>query len=601
MNSIKLLLSDLKDSKLLLFVVILFGALASAFKAVTLSLTKIMGDLIFPGQNANHPDEIGQEAFSYTSYLMSQLSEITGLDTFYLAIFLMAFFFILANITRYIFTYNIRSLAEYKSVSMRERLMSHYLGLDARFKSAMNEGSGGLISRILNDVQIYQQGVTRLSDLIKEPFLVFFAAIYLFVINWKVALFLFVGLPPIFYVIKRISKSLRKHSKKSQETMESLTMTLKESLDGSRVVHSFDLQDHMEKRFKKQTRSYFATIRKIISREELSGPLMESISIIVFCAAFVLMFSMARNNSLTSGDFLSILFAIGLLSDSARKTQGAFIRIQQAATAKLRINNLLDSVVEETRDEIVKDKQFPKKLDKIEFDDVTVDIGEKRILDHLNLDMSAGQTIALVGSSGSGKTTLLNLLDLYIKPTSGKIKFDGIDSQTITSESLRENIALVSQDPFLFNISIYENLKLAKPNLTEEEAIEALKLSNADFVLKRQDSIYALAGERGSNFSGGERQRISIARALIKDAPVLLLDEATSALDTQSEKEVQKGLDSLKKGRTCFVVAHRISTVVDSDLILVFSAGKVIQSGTHKELVNQDGLYAELCEMQYLI
>jgi ATP-binding cassette subfamily B protein/subfamily B ATP-binding cassette protein MsbA len=310
---------------------------------------------------------------------------------------------------------------------------------------------------------------------------------------------------------------------------------------------------------------------------------------------------MAKENTLSSGDFFAILASIGFLSDSARKTQGAFIRIQQAATAKIRISTLLTSADDKLENQLKKDKSFPKDLSLIEFKNVVVDIGEKRILDNINLQIKTGQTVALVGASGSGKTTLLNLLDLYIKPSSGLVEFDGIDSQEIDSKSLGSNMALVSQDPFLFNLSVFENLRLAKADLTEEEAVEALRLANADFVLKRPESIHSLCGERGGNFSGGERQRISIARALIKNAPVLLLDEATSALDTQSEKEVQKGLDSLKKGRTCFVVAHRISTIIDADLILVFSSGKVIQSGTHKELIDKGGLYSELCEMQYLI
>lgn len=603
MNSVKILLSDLKDSKLLMTFLIFVGALSSAFKAGTIGFVKIMGDLIFPSATveAEINSAVEEEGSSYLFQFLEKIYELTEVEPVFSAIFLIGLLITLSGVARYIFASNIRYLAEFKSVSMRERLMSHYLKLDARFKSAINEGSGGLISRILNDVQIYQQGVTRLSDLVKEPFLVLFAAGWLFLLNWKVTLFLFVGFPPIFYVIKRISKSLRKHSKSSQETMEGLTMTLKEGLDGSRVVHSFNLQEQIEARFKKQTRSYFAIIRKIISREELSGPLMESISTIVFCATLVLMYFMAQDEALSSGDFFAILAAIGFLSDSARKTQGAFIRIQQASTAKTRINDLLSSAQKSTVGEPVKDKKFPEKLSIIEFEDVTVNIGEKRILDRINLSIKSGQTVAMVGSSGSGKTTLLNLLDLYIKPSSGSVKFDGIDSQTISSESLRSNIALVSQDPFLFNLSVFENLKLAKPDLTEEEALKALALANADFVLDRQDSIHSLAGERGSGFSGGERQRISIARALIKNAPILLLDEATSALDTQSEKEVQKGLDSLKKGRTCFVVAHRISTIVDSDLILVFKEGEVIQSGTHKELIDKKGLYAELCEMQYLI
>ena len=599
MNSVKVLFSDLKDSKLWITLIIFFGALSSTFKAITIGLIKVIGDLIFESEKTNLSLEEGNVYF--ISQILENISKALQVEPIFTTVFLLGLFFISANVMRYVFIFNIRTLAEFKSISMRERLMSHYLSLDAKFKNTMNEGSGGLISRILNDVQIYQQGMTKFSDLIKEPFLVLFASGWLFLLNWKIALFLFVGFPLIFYVIKRISKSLRKHSKKSQEIMEGLTMTLKESLDGSRVVHSFNLQGQMKERFEKQTKSYFSIIKKIISKEEFSGPLMESIFSVVFCATLLLMYFMAQDNKLSPGDFFAILSATGFLTDSSKRTQKAFIGIQQASTAKVRISTLLSSVDQGRVNEAVKDKNFPEKLSLIEFENVTLDIGEKRILNRINLNIKAGQTVAMVGSSGSGKTTFLNLLDLYVKPNFGRIKFNGINSQEIKSDSLLSNIALVSQDPFLFNLSVFENLKLVKPDLTEEEAIKALTLANADFVLKRPDSIHSLAGERGNSFSGGERQRISIARALIKDAPILLLDEATSALDTQSEKEVQKGLDSLKKDRTCFVVAHRISTIVDSDLILVFSSGKIIQSGTHKELANQKGLYAEFFKMQSLV
>lgn len=599
MNSVKILLADLKDSKLLMFFIIFIGALSSAFKALTITLVKVLGDLFFEDNKV----QVGLEAESadHVKSFLDTLAVFFQIESVYIAIGLLGIFYILANVMRYVFSINIRNLTVSKSVSMRELLMSHYLKLDARVKSEMNDGSGGLISRLLNDVQVYQQGLNRLTDLIKEPFLVVFAAVSLCLLNWKVFLFLFVGLPPILLIIMRISKSLRKHSRKSQETMESLTMTLKEGLDGARIVHSFDLQEKMETRFKKQTRSYFSTIKKIISREELSGPLTESISSVVFCVVLVLMYLMAKKGSLSSGDFFAIIAAIGFLSDSARKTQRSFIRIQQAATAKVRINSLLLHADKKASEDILKVNEFPKDFDKIRIENLSVDIGEKSILKNISLDIAAGKTIALVGSSGSGKSTLLNVLDLYIKPSNGRVLFNNVDSQSLKSDSLKSSIALVSQDPFLFNLSVFENLRLVNSNLTEKEAVEALKLANADFVLSRPESIHSMAGERGSNFSGGERQRISIARALIKDAPILLLDEATSALDTQSEKEVQKGLDSLKKGRTCFVVAHRISTILDSDNILVFNAGEIIQSGTHQELLEQSGLYSDLCQMQRLI
>lgn len=590
MNSVLTLFADLKDSKKLMAFIIFCGALSSAFKALTISLTKVIGDMIFEDK-PTFPDEVvGQSSFLDLDNVYS-FFEITTIDPLYFAVSALSVLFILASAMRYIFTYNIRKLAETKSVLTREKLMLHYLNLDAKFKNEISEGSGSLISRILNDVLIYQQGISKLSDLIKEPFLTVFAAGWLFYLNWKIALFLFIGLPPVLIIIRRLSKSLRKHSERSQKTMESVTMTLKEGLDGARVIHSFNLEDKIHKKFKEHTNKYLATVKKIISREELSGPLTESVSSIVFSFSFLLIAYMVKNEGLTFGDFFAILAAVGFLTDSIRKTQAAFIRIQQASTARKRIGSIIDVKVEQVK---VGNKKFPQDLTKIEFKNLTVKIKEKTILDSINFKINAGQNIALVGPSGSGKTTLLNCLDLYLKPSSGEVLFNGIPSLDISNESLRRNISLVSQDPFLFNETVLENFKLIKPDITEKEAEEALILANAQFVLKREEGVHALAGERGVNFSGGERQRISIARALIKNSPILLLDEATSALDVQSEKEVQKGLDSLKKGRTCFVVAHRLSTIKDADLILVFKSGRIIESGDHDTLISMSGTYSEL-------
>ncbi len=599
MNSIKILLSDLKGHKLWMFFILLCGALSSAFKAITIGFVKIMGDLIF-SDTQNIPSDLATEKMSFLTRFLDSIQTLINVEPIFSAVFFLGVFFILANIMRYIFSFNIRSLAEFKSITMRENLMMSYLNMDSSLKANLSDGSGGLMSRILNDVQVYQQGLSRLTDLIKEPMLVVFAASWLFMINYKIGAFIFLGLPPIFYVLKRVTSSLRKHSKQSQETMEKLTMTLKESLDGARVVHSFSLQNKMQERFKIQTRSYFSTIKKIISREEVSGPIMESISSIVFCATLLLLYFLAKDSKLSSGDFFAIIAAIGFLSDSVRKTQGAFVRIQQAATAKTRINQLFLKINSKKQKTISNYKNFPENLSAIEFKNIHLTIDDKPILKNIDLKIDAGQTVALVGSSGSGKSSFLNLIDMYIKPSKGSVLFDKVDSGQILQKSLCSKIALVSQDPFLFNMSVFDNLKLVKPDLTEEEANEALKLANANFIFNRKDTIHSIAGERGLNFSGGERQRLSIARAIIKNAPILLLDEATSALDTQSEKEVQKGLDSLKKGRTCFVVAHRISTIVDADLTLVFENGEILQKGTHTELVKKEGLYSDLCRMQYL-
>ncbi len=576
--------ADLKKHKGLMLLIILCGALSSAFKASATGLIQILGNLMFKTSNLPVKELPDLELFS--------LPEKYNWDPLYFTVALLCLSFIITNVFRYIFMYNIRALAETKAVNTREQLMSHYLSLDSKFKNSLSDGSGGLISRILNDVMVYQEGIKKLADLLKEPFLILFSIVWLFVISWKVALFLLVGLPPILIVVKRLAKSLRKHSTRSQETMETVTMTLKEGLDGARIIHSFNLEKNILAKFRVHTQKYLNTIKKIITREELSGPLTESFSSIIFCGSFILVAYLVESEGLTFGDFLGISAAVGFLTDASKKTQAAFIRIQQAAVAKGRIQNIISQ--HENTKSLTGSKDFPKSLNSIEFSDLCLTIGSKEILKNVNFKTAAKKTIALVGPSGSGKSTLLNCLDTYITPTSGSIYFNNSPISDINNISLRENISLVSQDPFLFNTTVFENLKYAKPDLTEDEASKALELSNAQFILDLPNGIHTEVGEAGSRFSGGERQRISIARALIKNTPILLLDEATSALDTQSEKEVQKGLDSLREGRTCFVVAHRLSTIKDADIILVFKNGQISESGTHSELLEKNGLYHSL-------
>lgn len=589
LKSILSLLSELKNHKALMLLILFFGAVSSALKATTAGFGKVMGDLIF--EQSPQSGVTSQAAGDVKSFIVF-VGESLEVSPLIAATLLLALSFVLANVFRYFFMYKVRSLAETKAVEAREKLMKHYLYLDARFKSNVNEGSGSLISRILNDVLLFQTGVAKLSDLLREPFLVLFASIWLFILNWKVGVFLFLGLPPILLIVKNLAKSLRKHSRRNQETMESLTMTLKEGLDGARLIHSFNLEVKILDKFKEHTKRYLKTVKKIISREELSGPITESISSLIFCGSFLLIAYLVKNEGLSFGDFFGISIAVGFLTDSAKKTQSAYIRTQQAAVAKSRIDQIIGDFKNQKYNE--GRQNFPLGPVFIEVENLNLSIGDKKILKNLNFSVSPQKTVALVGPSGSGKSTFLNALDLYITPSSGKILINDVDTKLIDGRDLRNNISLVSQEPFLFNMSLFENFKLIKEDLTEEGAREALKLANADFVFSLPDGLHTQVGERGSRFSGGERQRLSIARALIKDSPILLLDEATSALDTQSEIEVQKGLDSLKKGRTCFVVAHRLSTIKDADLILVFKDGEVIESGTHSELASGGGLYSEL-------
>lgn len=599
MKSFMTMLSDFKDSKAILTFIIFLGAISSSFKAIVVVLTNSLEKALFPKKPLNLvTEETGQSVLNSVNPIKKidvlGFAEQLNLEPIYLLALLIGSCLIFANVARYFFMRQMRFIAERKIVSIRERLMKSALLLNPNLDKSNHGGTGDIISRTLNDVNIYHGGLLRMAEILKEPFLVLLSIIILFSISYKVTLCLMISLPPVLFILRRISKSLRKHSKSSQETMGSLTMILKEALDGKRVIHSFQLEDKSMKKFTKGTQKYFSVVKKIISREEMAGPISESLMAIVMGLTLILIYFLAQSEGLDHGDFLSIIAAMGFLSDSAKKVQNGFVKVQQGLVAKERVSELLNHVPKETQKQDLALEQFPDSLKSIDVKNLLVDLGNTRILNGVSLNIEAGQTIALVGPSGSGKTTFLNILDRYVGKTSGKIYFNETEIDSINSFSLRKNISLVNQDPFLFNDTILENLRCGDDSLTEERAWEILTLANASFVKNLTHGVHTKVGERGSQLSGGERQRISIARALAKNAQLVLLDEATSALDTHSEIEVQRGLDKLMKGRTCIVVAHRLSTIINADKILVFENGKILESGTHASLLSQNGLYSSL-------
>lgn len=483
------------------------------------------------------------------------------------------------------------------AVNLRRKLMNKYLTLNLSFFQNFLRGSGGLISRMLNDISIVQGGIHKVGDAVREPFMAVFSLGYLLWLDWRLTLFIMIALPIVTTALRRFAKSLRKYSRLNQESMEDLTQILKESLDGTRIVQSFNLQDEMRSRFEKQADEFLHTKRKIIAREEASGPVSESL--MAFFLSFILIYigHRAIGGHFKVGDFLSFLFAIGMLSDAVRKITDSYVRLQQGGVAIERMQAILneDNVVPEVADP----KPFPHDWKDIEFKNVTFAYGDNVILNNLSLNVKRGEVVALVGASGAGKSTLINLLPRFFDPSSGDIKIGGVSTHDMSIQDLRRNIALVSQDVFLFSDSVEKNIWSGDFKRDSSGVEAAAKHAFAhDFILRTPQGYHSRVGDRGSHLSGGEKQRISIARAFFKDAPILILDEATSALDSESEQEVQKGLDSLLQGRTAFVIAHRLSTITNADRILVLQKGVVVESGSHQELLAHKGEYARLYKMQ---
>ena len=510
---------------------------------------------------------------------------------------LISVLWIISSVLQYYHSFWTLYISDLVAVSLRRKLMNKYLTLNLSFFQKFIRGSGGLISRMLNDISIVQGGIHKVGDAVREPFMAVFIFGYLLYLDWRLTVFILIALPIITGTLRKFAKSLRKYSHMNQESMEDLTQILKESLDGTRIVQSFNLQDEMRRRFDAQAEDFLRSKRKIIAREEASGPVSESLA--AFFISFILIYIgyQAIHGVFKVGDFLSFAFAIGMLQDAVRKIQQAYIRLQQGAVAVERMQAILNetSVVPE----VASPKPFPKDWEEIEFKNVTFSYDNNLILNNLSLKVKRGEVVALVGASGAGKSTLINLLPRFFDPSAGEIKIGGIPTSEMSIQDLRRNIALVSQDVFLFSDSIEKNIWSGDFSRTQDGIEAAAKHAFAhDFILRTPQGYHSRVGDRGSHLSGGEKQRVSIARAFFKDAPILILDEATSALDSESEQEVQKGLDSLLRGRTAFVIAHRLSTITNADRILVLQKGVVVEAGSHQELLEKKGEYSRLYRLQ---
>lgn len=567
---IKRLWPELKPHKKVLVWVLILGFITSAMKGVTPELIRMLQD--------------SWEAREWNRAWQIPMA--------------IAVLWTLSSIGRFFHLFWMKFTSEQVAVNLRRQLINKYLSLNLTFFHSFVSGSGGLISRMVNDISIIQNGLQRIADILREPFMAIFSFGYLLYLDWRLTFFIIVALPLITGVMRNLARSLRKYSRHNQEIMEDLTKTIKESLDGTRIVQSFNLEGEMRRRFELQSDDYLKTRAKIISREEAVGPVSETLAAITLAVILVYIGGQIFKGNLNVGDFIGFSFAIGLLQDSIKKIQSGYMSVQQASVALDRLHQILDTVsaVEDSKHPV----PFPKDWETIEFRNVSFAFEKEHVLRNINLTIRRGEAIALVGGSGGGKSTLVNLLARFFDPTAGEIFIGGIPIKNFSLHELRSQIALVSQDVFLFADTIERNIQAGDFNKDIAGVEAAARLANAhNFITTATKLGYqSRVGDMGSTLSGGEKQRVSIARAVFKDAPILVLDEATSALDSESEKEVQKGLDYLMKGRTAFVIAHRLSTIAKADRILVLKKGEIVEQGHHQELLAKSGEYLKLYQLQ---
>ncbi len=459
--------------------------------------------------------------------------------------------------------------------------------------------SGDIISRGTNDMGILYTSVHAIAAVIQAGATVLVVLVVMFTTNWQFALLTIVVFPPAIYVINRFGRRIKVASIRIQEKVADISSYLEQTVFGIGIIKSFATEDWERARFAKENKDRYSVAMKRARLAAYLFPLIEIMSAFGMMAVFWFGLWQVINGRLTIGWFIGFIGLVGMVYKPV-KTMGTFnVSFQQALASAERIFAIMD-VEPEAHDAPDAIPLSGIKGD-VEFRDVSFAYDSQRpVLKHINLKVNAGESIALVGPSGVGKTTFVSLLTRFYDVTDGEITVDGHPISKITLRSLRQQVGLVPQETVIFGGTVRENVAYGRFDATEDEMIQAAKSANAhEFIVKLPDGYDTSIGERGAQLSGGQRQRLAIARAILKDPHILILDEATSSLDTESEALVQEALANLMKDRTTFVIAHRLSTVVNADRIIVLNDGEIVESGTHSQLFAQNGLYRKLCDAQF--
>ncbi len=500
--------------------------------------------------------------------------------------------YVLNVAVRFGHTYLVRIANERVLRDIREKLLNHYLGLSSSFFTESSVGQ--LISRITNDVFYIGQGTINLSSLTRE--IITFTGLFIYAIrlNAKLLALSLVIAPCLIWLGGRTGRLMKGYSTKMQEANGHVYSALQEAFTGFKVVKAFALETLAFKRFKRVNDEYVRYALKGARVEEIAGPLVELMAAVAIALILYVGGRDVVQGRLTPGELMAFFTCFGLMINPIRAINDTYIKFNQAGAAADRVHDSL-SVISDIR-EIENPVKMPKFHTAIEFKNLGFQYTPTLpwIFREVNFSLPQGKSIAIVGASGQGKSTLVNLLLRFYDSSEGTIIIDGKNIRDLSIESLRSQMALVTQDVFLFNDTIYENIAAGRANATREEVLAAAEAAFAmPFINKMPQGFETMVGDRGQKLSGGERQRVSIARAILRNAPILLLDEATSSLDSESEKAVQKALDHLMVGRTTLVIAHRLSTIKNVNQILVLSNGRICEAGTHDELIGRGGEYAK--------
>jgi len=481
-------------------------------------------------------------------------------------------------------------------MDIRNELFQHIQFLPLEFFT--RKKTGHLIARITSDVGMMKDILTVLfSDIIREPLAIAGIVILLFKIHWGMALVSLTVFVLAVYPIRKFGEKIRRISKSRQKRRANVFSVIQESISGIQVIKAFSREKERAEKFRKEQEHAYRLTMKIVRTRALSQPAMEFLGAIFFALLLWWGGNLVIHEKLDPGGFFNFIFALGALYRPVRLVNQANARIQEALAGSVRVFEILDQYpkLKEPEDAI----ELPPFQKEIKYVNVSFAYEKEKVLENINLTIKKGEKLAIVGPSGVGKTTLVNLLPRFYDPTSGHIEIDGVNIQKVTLKSLREQIGLVAQETFLFHDTVRNNIAFGKPDASEEEIIQAAKTAFAhDFIMKLPQGYDTVIGERGTKLSGGEKQRIAIARAILKNPPILILDEATASLDSESEYLVEKALEKLMEERTVLVIAHRLSTVRNADRIIYLKDGKILEEGSHEELLKKNGEYAKLYRLQ---
>lgn len=535
----------------------------------------------------------------YANYYFSQIIQEKGEQTalFYALLAIVVLYF-LKNLFRYLGQFFLAPVRNGVVRDLRQELYEKTLNLPLAYYS--EERKGDLLSRMSVDVQEVEQSIlSGLVSIVREPLMMLGAMAFMIYISPSLTLFVLVLLLFTGVVIGRVGKMLKRQSSKVQERLGVLMSMMEEGISGLRIIKGFNAEKFQAGHFFKENDTYKNLLVRLLWRRDLSSPLTEFLGVMTVAVLIWYGYSEVQSGKLTVATFFAMLYAFFSMIDPAKKFSSAWYNVQKGAAAMDRINEvqLADLRILE-KNEAIGINEF---RDTIEFKDVSVFYKESEgaALANINLRINRGKVIALVGPSGAGKTSLVDLLPRFYDPSKGKVLIDGVDIKDYKIKNLRSLLGIVSQEPVLFNDTIFNNIAFGLTDVSQKEVERAARIAHAhDFIVETENSYQTNIGDRGMKLSGGQRQRLTIARAVLANPPILILDEATSSLDSESEKLVQEALNKLMENRTSIVIAHRLSTIQHADEIIVMKDGHIVERGTHEELMGKRGEYGKLVELQ---